>query len=307
MENDQQILNRLASGDVLEDSEIVRRVIESYGLEATRDADSWQLSHPLELLDPRTLESLITDEAKLKLSSLDLHWSLDSTNTYVLARGTDPNFHGFACMAERQTAGKGRRGRHWVSPFGKNIYLSLGWQLPASRSLEGLSLAVGCAAARAIEAQGGDRKVNLKWPNDLLIDGGKTGGILVELGSATSGHHHVVVGVGINLQLSTTDSKIIDQAWSVVGKVSRNRIAAALLSELVTCLAEFEAEGFAPFRAEWNGRDAFAGQEVRLISAGNEERGVARGVDESGNLLLQRGDEIKQVNAGEVSLRGDQR
>lgn len=303
MENYQQFITRLAAGETLPDESSVHQVIKDYGLEAKQTSDGWQLEQPLELLNPKTLESLVTDAAKLELSTLDLHWSLGSTNTFVQNLSLEANFHGYACMAERQTAGKGRRGRNWVSPFGKNIYLSVGWKIPTSVSLDGLSLAVGCAVTRAIKAQNESVNVALKWPNDILIEGGKTAGILVELASGDTGFHHLVVGIGVNLHLSNADSAYIDQAWNVVQQVSRNKLAASLLSELVDCLVVFRRDGFAPFQSEWNSLDAFADMEVNLISAGKTETGTARGVDASGHLILDTPSGAKKINAGEVSLR----
>lgn len=303
MEKLQQNLRKLALGEEVVDSPEIRDLLADYALDAKQHQGNWKLERPLELLNPKTLESLLTDQAKLELSSLDLHWSLDSTNTFLLDLSHSANFHGYACMAEQQTAGKGRRGRQWVSPFGKNVYLSVGWKIPDERSLEGLSLAVGCAAARAVRSESSQINVGLKWPNDLFIEGGKAGGILIELGASNAGFHHLVIGVGINLALSVKDVAGIDQPWSVVAGASRNRIAGALLSELVACLVVFSNEGFAPFADEWNALDIFADQEVNLVSTGSTRSGVARGVDEQGHLLLDLGDRVERINAGEVSLR----
>jgi BirA family biotin operon repressor/biotin-[acetyl-CoA-carboxylase] ligase len=303
MENLQQYLKKLAQGEAVPDSPEVRGLLADYGLDAKNDDGQWQLESPLELLNPKTLESLLTDQAKLELSSLDLHWSLDSTNTFLLNLSHAANFHGYACMAEQQTAGKGRRGRHWVSPFGKNIYLSLGWVMPEGRSLEGLSLAVGCAAARAVKSETDLIDVGLKWPNDLFIEGGKAGGILIELGASKGGVHHLVIGIGINLALSVKDTAGIDQPWSVVAGASRNRLAGTLLSELVACLLTFNSEGFAPFAGEWNALDIFANQAVNLVSAGSTRSGIAQGVDDDGHLLLDLDGQVERINAGEVSLR----
>ena len=298
-----QLLLRLTEGEALEQTPELLALIAEYNLEVTEQGESVCITRPLELLDPSVLQQGISDRAKTQLSNLDLHWSLASTNTFVLDLAKDKQFHGYACMAEQQTAGKGRRGRNWVSPFGKNIYLSLGWKLPVSSSLDGLSLAVGCACARAIRSVSAGVDVKLKWPNDLLIAQAKAGGILVELGQGGTEFHHVVIGVGINLQLSEKDSGGIDQPWSIVRGVSRNALAAGLLNQLTESLVDFSKQGFAGFQSEWNSLDNFAGETVRLINVGGDTDGIARGVDSSGNLLLEVEGELRKINAGEVSLR----
>ena len=303
MEHQYEIIRQLAAGESLHPGAEVTATAESFGLELVKDANGIKLAQPLELLDPEKLGTLVSESAKQKLSSLDLHWSLGSTNTFVLDLSKDDGFHGYVCLAEQQTSGKGRRGRHWVSPFGKNVYMSVGWRLPVRSSLDGLSLAVGCACARAINSITSELDLRLKWPNDLLIGDGKAGGILTELGHGESDAYHVVIGTGINLQLSERDSAGIDQPWSVVRGISRNELVAALVSELVDVLEAFGESGFSAFRDEWNDMDGFAGQEVNILSPAGDRLGIAKGVDESGNLQLEVDGKIELINSGEVSLR----
>ena len=303
MEKQYEIIRQLATGAELQETADVLETAESFGLELVKADGSVQLAQLLELLDPTVLSSAISDPAKINLTSLDLHWSLGSTNTFVLDLSRHEHFHGYVCLAERQTSGKGRRGRHWVSPFGKNIYMSIGWRLPVGRALDGLSLAVGCGCVRAIKSHAPDLGIELKWPNDLLINGGKAGGILIELGHGDPDYYHVVVGVGINLTLSETDSQGIDQPWSVIRGVSRNQLVASLVSELSVVLEQFSESGFQPFKDEWNSIDGYAGQEVMILSPSGDKMGIAQGVDGLGNLLLEIDGLTHQINSGEVSLR----
>ena len=305
MNTDFEMLRQLALGDAVDDTKENRLLAETFGLELLENDGKIQNPVPLELLDPEFLYQEIAPAAHQSLSRLDLHWTIESTNTRVMDLGRSTEFHGYACLAEQQTAGRGRRGRNWVSPFGKNIYLTLGWVMPSERSIEGLSLAVGTGVAAAIQSVS-NTEIQLKWPNDVLIGAGKAAGILIEIAGGTGQERRLVIGVGINLQLSHQDAGSIEQPWSVVEGVSRNRLAAALISELVTVLEKFSQQGFEPFQAPWARLDAHFGQEVRLIANDRETVGISRGVDASGNLLLDTAEGKKTFNAGEVSLRATQ-
>lgn len=305
MTNEYEILRQLASGSPVDDTAENRARAAEFGLEIHSTEYGLTLSTPLELLDPTRLYNAISPAAHACLSRLDLHWSIDSTNTYMMELGRAADFHGHICMAEQQTAGRGRRGRNWVSPFGKNIYLSLGWVMPQDRAIDGLSLAVGTAVASAVSSLS-DVSVRLKWPNDILINGGKAAGILIEIASGPGPDRKLVVGVGINLQISSADAGSIDQPWSVIDGVSRNELAAGLISELVAVLQQFTEHGFEPFRERWLAFDAHVGQEVKLIASDKTTIGVSRGVDPSGHLILETSEGTKVFNAGEVSLRAVQ-
>tara|TARA_R110002072_G_C7926148_1_gene531365 strand:- start:991 stop:1911 length:921 start_codon:yes stop_codon:yes gene_type:complete len=296
------ILRTLATGEPVPDTMAHRRLVDEFGLEYTIDGAGLRLKMQLELLDPEFLSKSVTPAAQSQLSRLDIHWTLDSTNRYVLDLADSDDFHGYACLAEQQTSGRGRRGRHWVSPFGKNIYLSVGWVVPADRPLDGLSLAVGTCVANAISSVS-RVQVNLKWPNDVLLNGGKTAGILVEIAGGAGASKRLVVGVGINLALSLVDVGSIDQPWSVVENVSRNELVAALVSELASGLEVFSRTGFDSFRKSWQALDAHEGQEVNIISSDSVQTGISRGVNEFGNLVLETAEGLKVFNAGEVSLR----
>lgn len=264
----------------------------------------------LDLLDANRVREQLKPASSNLLREVRVLESVDSTNAEVLRQlvdGSDPR--GLVCTAERQTAGRGRRGRQWVSPFARNIYLSLAWDFSEGASaLEGLSLAIGVAAVRALkELNLGP--VSLKWPNDILVEGAKLGGVLLEMSGDAAGQIQVVIGLGLNVSMSAATGSAIDQSWTDLDRVSggrtppRNHLLAALLDELLPLLQNFDREGFSPWRDEWRALDALADAQVLLHSGPDQFAGIARGVDDRGALLLETASGIRPVFGGEVSLR----
>lgn len=267
------------------------------------------LSGPLELLDHRLFFAQLDDRARNLVPTVELHQDLDSTSRYLRRRLPEGLDSGHACLAERQQAGRGRRGRSWVSPFGCNVYLSVYWRFACSPvALSGLSLAAGVAAARSLE-EAGVEGVGLKWPNDLMWAGHKLGGILLDLSGEAAGPCHVIVGVGLNVGMSRSHADAITQPWvdltAVPGAaaVSRNTLAGLLLKHVVHAASDYEREGPAPFIDQWRARDVVCGQPVELQLPDRIVSGTARGVDERGALLLDAGGAIGRFASGEVSLR----
>ncbi len=254
------------------------------------------------------IQSGLTPQARALLGELAIHDAIDSTNAEALRRLEHGSLPGLVVTAEQQTAGRGRRGREWVSPRAANIYVSVVW--PFERGVEGmdgLSLAVGVAVAEALDEQGLEA-VTLKWPNDLLHDGAKLAGILVETSGHAAGPASAVVGVGVNLAMPASDADAIDQRWTDATRAGgiqggRNGFLASLLNHLLPMLSDFESSGFMPWRARWLTRNAHAGQSVVLRSGDREVAGVVLGVDETGALLLDLGGTVQAFNGGEVSLR----
>lgn len=282
------------------------RQLQALGLEvqAVRGR-GYRLAQALDLLDAEAIRAQLPDTTRARLQRLDVLLDLDSTNRFVRAAGP---VAGHACLAERQTAGRGRRGRTWVSPLGANIYLSLAWRFWGSASaLGGLSLAAGVAAARALLRIGVD-DVGLKWPNDLWRRQRKLGGVLLELSGEAAGPCDVVVGVGINVAMPSAAGAMVDQPWidlrSILDPVpERNRMAALLLDELVVALVAYEQQGLVPFLADWRRLDVAAGREVRLHLPREEVAGTALGVDDSGALLVRTGGTTARYACGEISMR----
>lgn len=283
--------------------------IEDFGLSVQSvKGKGYRLGSPLELLDRDLIEKNLTPESRRLLNGIHLLEQVDSTNSQALSACQTVDATGNAWLAEWQTGGRGRRGRQWQSPYGRNIYLSLVWGFQEGvAGIEGLSLAVGVAIRRAI-ANCGISQVSLKWPNDLLLDNKKVGGILLEVTGDPAGFCQVVIGVGINIGMSPDQGTEIDQPWvDLMGRtehaLSRNKLAWMCLNELLPMLRTFETHGFGPFRDEWQQYDSCSNQPVVVITGNTEQKGIARGVTDNGALCLEVEGRLELVYGGEVSLR----
>lgn len=237
---------------------------------------------------------------------------IESTSTELNRRSQRRDIHGMVLAAEWQTAGRGRRGRTWTAVAGGSLTFSLGWQFEQGAGfLAGLSLAIGVAVVRALEAEG-FAGIALKWPNDLVHRHQKLGGILIDLNGDALGPSVTVIGVGLNVRLPANARKDIPNPVTdlatVAGKkklpVDRNRVFARLLDELTAVLQQYAAEGFAPFAAEWQHRHAYQGKMVKLLLPdGATVTGKVAGVDASGALVLADGPRRARFLSGEISLR----
>lgn len=267
----------------------------------------YRLAQPLQLLDITQIKQWQAAGAPEIL----LQHLTDSTNTQLLKRLQDgQNLQkGQAIVAEAQSAGRGRRGNQWYSPFGCNLYFSMYWQLQHGiQTAMGLSLVVGIAVARLVERLYSCR-IKLKWPNDLYASHKKLGGVLVELTGQTHADCDVVIGIGLNIQMPASGTTLINQAFTdlsteVGAAVNRNQLVAMLQQELVTTLIIFEQKGFGAFSDEFNQRDEFTGLSVRLSGGSAPQYGVCCGVDSQGGLLLRQAEQLKSFYGGELSLRG---
>ena len=240
---------------------------------------------------------------------IDVFHSLESTNTFAREQAAKRDYAGSVVFAERQTAGRGRRGKEWLSPFGASIYMSVLWDFEqGAQALQGLSLAVGVAVRRAL-LELGLADVSLKWPNDIYVKGKKLGGILLEMVGDPEGHCSVVIGIGINVSMPIAIGQNIDQPWTdldseLLSAVSRNKLAARLIDEIFTLLADFETVGFSAYRDEWESADAFSGLQCAIITPRETVLGVLSGVDNNGAVRLRLADgSIQRFIGGELSLR----
>lgn len=282
----------------------IRRAMEEGFVIETIRGRGYQLVSDVDLLDfDGILSSVPLDyRAGLSLKVLD---EVDSTNAEVL-RGAFGSNGIPVVIADCQTAGRGRRGRNWSSPRGENLYLSMGLTFHGGFSvLDGLSLVLGVAVANALEGLGA-REMGLKWPNDIFIERAKLGGILVELqGELQEGVVQVICGIGINVHMKNAEG--VDQAWSSLDRAvpgkrwHRNEIAGALIGAVLDAANVFSKSGFGDFRDTWQKRDVFYGKPI--AARGGEVSGIGAGIDEAGNYLLDTGDELIPVRAGEISLR----
>lgn len=215
-------------------------------------------------------------------------------------------------LARRQTAGRGRSGKSWHADSGASLTFSLAWPFfRPIKELSGLPLATGVALALALRRLG--VPVALKWPNDILKDGKKLAGILVERVSRHSRPdktgNWAVIGIGINLQLPDTLAEKIGQPASeapLLFDMDKNRLVATLLNQLADAFALFEKAGLAAFTPIWNDMHAYQGRQVRLFQAGRPvQSGTVAGIDGCGRLLLEKNGKITAFSAGELSLRPD--
>ena len=262
----------------------------------------YQLASPLVFLNAEDIE----------LKAPSLAWpvhisdSIDSTNAEALRLVDAGCAAPFLVLAEQQTAGRGRRGRKWVSPFAQNVYYSLVLRVEGGlRQLEGLSLVVGLAVMQALR-ESGVQGAALKWPNDVLVGQKKIAGILLELVGDPADICYVVLGIGINVNMQKATA--VDQQWTSVQletglPVDRNLLVAQLGLQLQNYLQRHTASGFAALQVEWEQNHLWQGRAVSLIAGVNRIDGVVLGVDRQGALRLNVDGVEKIYSGGELSLR----
>ncbi|AZF18211.1 bifunctional biotin--[acetyl-CoA-carboxylase] ligase/biotin operon repressor BirA [Pseudomonas sp. R3-18-08] len=261
----------------------------------------YQLASPLVFLNAeeitRTVPSLPWP--------IHIHDSIDSTNAEALRLVGAAQAAPVLVLAEQQTAGRGRRGRKWVSPFAQNIYYSLVLRIEDGlRQLEGLSLVVGLAVIQALRESGVQGPV-LKWPNDVLVGQKKIAGILLELVGDPADICHVVVGIGINVNMQKAE---VDQQWTSVqletgSAADRNALVAQVSLQLQRYLDRHRESGFSALQEEWESNHAWQGRAVSLIAGVSRIDGVVLGVDRQGALRLSVDGVEKTYSGGELSLR----
>lgn len=277
--------------------------IESQG------AAGYRLPWPLQMLDAAKIRAMLPAAEQSALGGLEVHWELDSTST-ELQRRSSTAADITVVLAETQTAGRGRRGRQWLSPPGLNLYLSCLKRFDRGfAALGGLSLAVGVMVMRTLETLD-LAGAGLKWPNDLLAAGGKLGGILVELSGEYQGPCAAIIGIGLNLRLTDALREQAGQPASDLASLShgeppdRNRVAATLIDALVNGLRQFEREGFAGFSGEYARHDLLKGQPLQLSGALGQFDGTGAGVDDRGALLVGMDDgSVRSIDSADVTVR----
>ncbi len=284
--------------------------LEEFGIniDAVRGR-GYRLQHPLELLDSESILQSINEARRQCIPRIDIFPQIDSTNSYLLQQASQGAPSGVICMAEFQSAGKGRRGRSWISPFGRNLYLSLLWRFESnSTELSGLSLLIGLAVAGVIRSLGVN-EVCLKWPNDVLYQGRKLAGILLEMSGELDGRCHVVIGMGINISMPSVDAKRIEQPWVDLAQIlsnstpSRNFLTAKIIDSVVTKVITFERQGLKGLAQAWHTYDCLYGKTVELHQPRGITSGTALGIDELGRLKLYNGGMEQVYASGEITLR----
>ncbi|MEX6226624.1 bifunctional biotin--[acetyl-CoA-carboxylase] ligase/biotin operon repressor BirA [Providencia hangzhouensis] len=281
------------------------KTLRSWGLNIeTVTGKGYKLPHQINLLNRAVIKQQISDV------NIIVEPVINSTNQYMLER--IPSLKsGDTCLAEYQSAGRGRRGRQWVSPFGCNLYLSMYWKLDQGPAAAiGLSLVVGIVIAETLNKIS-QEKVKVKWPNDLYMNDKKLAGILVELTGKTGDAAHIIIGIGINIGMNKNNiesSNTITQEWSSlrdeVEDIERNELSVNIIKALRKSLVIFENEGLKPFLDRWFKLDNFLNRDVKLLIGNDIITGVERGINEQGALLLQKNNgEIIPYIGGEISLR----
>jgi BirA family biotin operon repressor/biotin-[acetyl-CoA-carboxylase] ligase len=272
---------------------------------STLRARGYRLDGGLDLLHADRLQQLL--HGVVPAGGVELFDTLPSTNSYLMSRVAAGDWPS-VCLVEHQSAGRGRRGRHWHSPYGRNLYVSVAQRYESGpASLAGLSLAIGAALAQLLAGLG-VAQVRLKWPNDVLCGGGKLGGILIELQGDTQGPCWAVAGLGLNVNMLTADDGGIEQAWNSLARASgrtwdRTALAAQVVTTLYQVMQAFPNTGLEPWLATYARFDGLAGQAVRVDWAGERVDGVACGIAGNGALLLDCAGQQRQIWGGDVSVR----
>jgi BirA family biotin operon repressor/biotin-[acetyl-CoA-carboxylase] ligase len=267
------------------------------------------LTQALDFLDRSRIKKFISKQHSKLLDDLLIFDELPSTNDFLASQARKQKNVNLACLAEQQTAGRGRLGRQWVSPFAANIYLSLLWRFNCDISeLGGLSIAAGVATAEAIITATEISDIKLKWPNDIFCHDRKLGGILIDIVGECSGGCSAVIGIGINVNMPQQVAATIEKPWTDLRtatgqEVCRNKIAGLLIDKLISNLLSFQENGIGVFIQPWNRLDYLAGKRTRVQSGNTTLDGIALGINKQGYLLLAADDGAQvAVTTGDASI-----
>jgi BirA family biotin operon repressor/biotin-[acetyl-CoA-carboxylase] ligase len=280
------------------------KVLTSLGLNIySVTGKGYCLAQPLTMLNLEVIQKHLPDTYANPIEILNV---TGSTNQYLKDKLPDL-VNGHTCLAEAQTAGRGRHGRKWISPYGASLYLSTYWEFAGGyAALGGLSLAIGVAIVDALEACG-INNVKLKWPNDIYAQGKKLAGVLIEVEGQIGSGCQTIVGVGLNVSLPSNIGEI-SQPWTDLTQlcetpINRNFLAANLLTELDRALRLFESSGLEAFITKWRQLDVFANQPIKLIIGQQIIFGISRGIDQSGAILVETPLGTRAYHGGEISVR----
>jgi len=274
--------------------------LEDYGVAIySVKGRGYKLANPISLIDSARLIQSIDN----RCFYFD---EISSTNGFMLSHTSELK-SGDVCVAEYQSAGRGRRGRTWVSPYGHHLYFSQFWSFPQGMAQAmGLSLVVACSLVEVLKSFGVDN-IGVKWPNDIYLNYKKLAGILIEMSGQADSECQLIIGIGVNMAMSEDQGKGIDQPWSDLSSLTdmpnKTDLVIALHKQLKRDIQLFEREGLAAFKTRWQQADLFHGKEIRLLMGENHVDGICRGIDEQGAVLLETADGIQAYIGGEISLR----
>lgn len=304
--------NKFHSGEILGEILGISRAAISYHIKILNSlgldiysviGKGYCLAKPLTLLSHDKIREQQVFQHAADIEILNV---IGSTNQYLKDKTSDIK-NGHTCIAEAQTAGRGRHGRNWVSPYAASLYLSMQWSFAGGYSvLGGLSLAIGVAIVDALH-QCDIEDIQLKWPNDVYAQGKKLAGVLIEVEGQISSECKVIIGIGVNVSLPN-NVEGIDQPWIDLSQLSesqvnRNLLAGTLISELTKSLSLFEFKGLDPFITKWRKLDVYSNQRIKLIIGQQTISGISRGIDASGAILLETEQGVKAYYGGEISVR----
>lgn len=284
------------------------KVLTEMGLDIfSVQGKGYKLANKITLLDAQKITSQLSSFKRNNI--VEVHSIIDSTNSYLMRRLPNNVTHGQACVSEFQSAGRGRRGKEWISPFGSHLYLSMYWYLEQGMSAAmGISLVVGLAVSDVLQQEYG-LDVQLKWPNDIYVNAKKIAGILVELEGQSIGPGNCVIGLGLNISMPKQSAEKIDQPWTdlateLTGNIDRNILSAQLIAKISERLEQHHQFGLAPMLDDWQRQDFFYNKKVKLLTGDKETKGICKGINSSGALLLEVDGKQQPIYGGEVSLRG---
>ncbi len=262
-----------------------------------------------ELLDTHKIIAHTTPALRAQLPQLLTFNELPSTNDYLLKHAAHFAHNTVACFAEQQTAGRGRLGRAWVSPYAANIYLSLLWHFSLTiNQLAGLNMVIGISIIETIQSITTAPDLMLKWPNDVYWRDKKLAGILIDLAGESNGVSSTVIGIGINVNMPDSAADDINKPWvdlhTITAKtISRNQLAGVLVERLLINLQQFQKHGTSEFCEKWKALDYLFGKQISISTATNSISGIAQGINEQGQLLLlTTSSVITPISAGEASV-----
>ena len=267
----------------------------------------YRLHTPIDWLNQQQIYQFIPSNVQKLITDFSIYPLISSTNDAVAQSLQKNAKSGVVCLAEMQSAGRGRRGRTWLSPPAGTFYGSVGWIFSEGfQVVEGLSLAIGVAVVDALRSCG-VQGLQLKWPNDIVWQGKKLGGILIEMNAEVGGACQIVVGVGINLALPQTVKQQIDQQVvdlrEICPNLNRQQVTAVLISQIVQLLSDYAVKGFRYYRQTWQTYDALFGLPVYAIGLAQTIEGTAAGIDEQGAFLIQTATGLQAISGGEISIR----
>lgn len=316
-----KILNKLSSQQFLAGTELEKdlgisraaiwkhiRTLRNQGvpIESVR-GKGYRLAYAIDLLDKEKITPHLHTDIRRR-TDIHILWQAGSSNNWLRDRLSQGMRSGTVCLAEQQSAGRGTKGRQWVSPLGINLYLSFYWYFDkAPAELGGLSPAIAISIVQTLKKQG-VTGLKVKWPNDIYTATGKLGGVLIDMVAETNGPSRVIIGVGLNHGMSQQHQAEIDQTiddltWDKPIDMDRSQLAAIIINTLSECCRTYAADGFRVFYQQWQHWDLLYDKMVTLKIENNDIQGVAYGVDESGALLLQTAGGKQHFCSGEVSLK----